>query len=77
MLTILFQREFYSPHRPRIPRNPEELPPAEPLLPGHTLLRPSFGMLKSAVKYPHKDNTDRLVYGNTNNLGITYVNVVK
>jgi hypothetical protein len=53
-----------------VPKYPEELPEAEPILPGHTLLRPTKDMLKSAAKFPHKD-TDTAVYGNMNNLGIT------
>lgn len=44
---------------------------AEPILPGHTLIRPSKQTLNSAVQYPSKDK-DSAVYGNLNNLGITY-----
>ncbi|KAG7304184.1 hypothetical protein JYU34_011119 [Plutella xylostella] len=33
---------------------PSDQPPSEPLLPGHTLLRPTLGSLKSAVKFPQK-----------------------
>ncbi|CAG5036506.1 unnamed protein product [Parnassius apollo] len=51
------------------PKRVEDLPKAEPILPGHTLLRPSLGMLKSAVQFPHNDVY--LVYGNLNNLGNT------
>ncbi|KAJ8733761.1 hypothetical protein PYW07_014312 [Mythimna separata] len=55
------------------PAAPNHLPEAEPILPGHTLLRPALGMLKSQVKFPHKDMGDGAgVYGNFNNLGITY-----
>ncbi|CAB3221041.1 unnamed protein product [Arctia plantaginis] len=54
------------------PGLPSHLPEAEPLLPGHTLIRPALGMLKSAVKFPHRDwEGGAGVYGNINNLGIT------
>lgn len=52
------------------PKYVEHLPEAEPIVPGHTLIRPSSEMLKSAVKYPQAD-LNNLVYGNLNNLGIT------
>nr|XP_034824128.1 uncharacterized protein LOC117981966 [Maniola hyperantus] len=55
-----------------IPQSVEDLPEAEPIQPGHTLLRPSRGMLKSSVKFPHKDAGDMAVYGNLKNLGITF-----
>ncbi|KAJ8735055.1 hypothetical protein PYW08_014305 [Mythimna loreyi] len=55
------------------PTSPNHLPEAEPILPGHTLLRPALGMLKSQVKFPHKEMDDGAgVYGNLNNLGISY-----
>ncbi|KAF9409662.1 hypothetical protein HW555_011036 [Spodoptera exigua] len=55
------------------PTIPSQLPEAEAILPGHTLIRPALGMLKSAVKFPHKDLNDGAgVYGNIDNLGITY-----
>nr|XP_049697777.1 uncharacterized protein LOC126054911 [Helicoverpa armigera] len=55
------------------PTRANQLPEAEPILPGHTLLRPALGMLKSAVKFPHKDlDNGAGVYGNIDNLGITY-----
>ncbi|XP_045503677.1 uncharacterized protein LOC123700487 [Colias croceus] len=54
-----------------VPRYPEHLPRAEKILPGHTLLKPAFGMLKSAVKFPHRD-ISQSVYGNIENIGISY-----
>ncbi|XP_059049458.1 uncharacterized protein LOC131844562 [Achroia grisella] len=55
------------------PSRPNHLPEAEPILPGHTLIRPALGMLKSSVKFPHKDSDNGAgVYGNINNLGIRY-----
>ncbi|XP_028165045.1 uncharacterized protein PF07_0086-like [Ostrinia furnacalis] len=52
---------------------PSHLPEAEPILPGHTLIRPALGMLKSSVKFPHKDQENGAgVLGNLNNLGIRY-----
>ncbi|XP_021208999.3 uncharacterized protein LOC105842952 [Bombyx mori] len=55
------------------PTDPEHLPAAEPILPGHTLLRPARGMLKSAVKFPHRDlNNGAGVYGNFDNIGIRF-----
>ncbi|XP_068629142.1 uncharacterized protein [Battus philenor] len=54
-----------------VPKSIEDLPEAEPILPGHTLIRPSLGMLKSAVSFPQKD-VKNFVYGNMGNLGITY-----
>ncbi|KAF9791328.1 hypothetical protein SFRURICE_021494, partial [Spodoptera frugiperda] len=55
------------------PRVPSHLPEAEAILPGHTLIRPALGMLKSAVKFPHKDlDNGAGVYGNIDSLGITY-----
>lgn len=54
-----------------VPRDPADLPEAEPMIPGHTLLRPSTLMLKSAVKFPHRDLSSAAVYGNTDNIGIT------
>ncbi|CAH2069004.1 unnamed protein product, partial [Iphiclides podalirius] len=53
------------------PKKVENLPKAERILPGHTLIKPSLGMLKSAAKYPQA-GLSNLVYGNLNNLGITY-----
>ncbi|KAI8430305.1 hypothetical protein MSG28_000615 [Choristoneura fumiferana] len=48
------------------------LPAAEPILPGHTLLRPALGMLKSAIKFPHRENENgEGVYGHIDNLGIS------
>ncbi|XP_050350362.1 uncharacterized protein LOC126773438 isoform X2 [Nymphalis io] len=56
-----------------LPSRASHLPEAEPILPGHTLLKPSLGMLKSAVKFPHKEMEDGAgVYGNIDNLGIRY-----
>ncbi|XP_046975677.1 uncharacterized protein LOC124541764 isoform X2 [Vanessa cardui] len=56
-----------------VPSRASHLPEAEPILPGHTLLKPSLGMLKSAVKFPHKELEDGAgVYGNIDNLGIRY-----
>ncbi|XP_072935922.1 uncharacterized protein [Epargyreus clarus] len=54
-----------------MPRFPEDLPRAEPIIPAHTLLKPALGMLKSSIKYPLRED-DMPVYGNLNNLGITY-----
>ncbi|XP_032516693.2 uncharacterized protein LOC116769652 [Danaus plexippus] len=54
-----------------VPESVEDLPRTEKIHPGHTLLRPAFGMLKSSVKFPHKD-VGGAVYGNLANLGITY-----
>ncbi|CAH0406172.1 unnamed protein product [Chilo suppressalis] len=49
------------------------LPEAESILPGHTLLRPALGMLKSSIKFPHKHLNDGAgVYGNYENIGIRY-----
>ncbi|CAH0722921.1 unnamed protein product, partial [Brenthis ino] len=56
-----------------VPKSLEDLPAAEPIHPGHTLLQPSFKMLKSQIKYPQK-RVSALVYGNLDNLGITYGN---
>lgn len=75
----LLSRRFYQ-YDPRelsnilgAPSRPSHLPEAEPILPGHTLLKPTLGMLKSAVKFPHKDLEDGAgVYGNIDNLGIRY-----
>ncbi|VVC97560.1 unnamed protein product [Leptidea sinapis] len=54
-----------------LPSRPSHLPEAEPIHPGHTLIRPALGMLKSAIKFPHKDLEDGAgVYGNYENLGI-------
>ncbi|XP_045761231.1 uncharacterized protein LOC123864661 isoform X1 [Maniola jurtina] len=56
-----------------VPSSPSHLPEAEPVLPGHTLLRPALGMLKSAVKFPHRELEDGAgVYGNIDNLGLRY-----
>ncbi|CAF4871557.1 unnamed protein product [Pieris macdunnoughi] len=56
-----------------VPSIPNHLPEAESILPGHTLIRPSLGMLKSAVKFPHRELEDAAgVYGNIENLGIRY-----
>lgn len=53
------------------PSYPSHLPEAEPILPGHTLMRPSLGMLKSAVKFPHREMANGAgVYGNIDHLGI-------
>ncbi|XP_062528715.1 uncharacterized protein LOC110386884 isoform X2 [Bombyx mori] len=49
----------------------EQLPGAQPLQAGLILLKPSRGDLISPAKLPYKDDTN-LVYGNTDNLGITY-----
>ncbi|RVE52043.1 hypothetical protein evm_003321 [Chilo suppressalis] len=70
---IKLLKRRYAGHRNVIgaPAHPEDLPAAEPILPGHTLIRPSLKMLKSAVKYPQKD-VKMAVYGNLDNLGITY-----
>ncbi|XP_063634259.1 uncharacterized protein LOC134804882 [Cydia splendana] len=54
-----------------VPSNQYHLPNAEPILPGHTLIRPTLGMLKSAVTFPHVDK-DAGIYGNPDNLGIRY-----
>ncbi|KAL0849831.1 hypothetical protein ABMA28_011770 [Loxostege sticticalis] len=52
---------------------PNHLPEAEPILPGHTLLRPALGMLKSSVKFPHRDQEDGAgVYGNDDTIGMKY-----
>ncbi|KAL0895384.1 hypothetical protein ABMA27_011517 [Loxostege sticticalis] len=52
---------------------PNHLPEAEPILPGHTLLRPALGMLKSSVKFPHRDQEDGAgVYGNDYTIGMKY-----
>ncbi|XP_073959149.1 uncharacterized protein [Choristoneura fumiferana] len=50
----------------------EVVPRDEPTPPGHSLIKPSSDTLESAAKYPHKDVSGSLVYGNLNNLGITY-----
>ncbi|CAK1548707.1 unnamed protein product [Leptosia nina] len=56
-----------------VPSSPSHLPEAEPVLPGHTLLRPALGMLKSAVKFPHRELENGAgVYGNFDNLGLRY-----
>ncbi|CAH2099526.1 unnamed protein product [Euphydryas editha] len=55
-----------------MPKSVEDLPRAEPIKPGHTLIQPSLGMLESAVKYPQKDVSGTAVYGNLKNLGLTY-----
>ncbi|XP_050684726.1 uncharacterized protein LOC126979453 isoform X2 [Leptidea sinapis] len=73
------RRSFYE-YDPRevsniigLPSRPSHLPEAEPIHPGHTLIRPALGMLKSAVKFPHKELEDGAgVYGNYENLGIRY-----
>ncbi|XP_075990624.1 uncharacterized protein LOC142986183 [Anticarsia gemmatalis] len=72
-------RRFFSFHPGQnsvilgAPRIPSHLPEAEPILPGHTLIRPALGMLKSSVKYPHKEMANGAgVYGNMDNLGITW-----
>ncbi|CAH2099528.1 unnamed protein product [Euphydryas editha] len=73
------ERRFYQ-YDPRelsnilgVPSRASHLPEAEPILPGHTLLKPTLGMLKSAVKFPHKELEDGAgVYGNIDNLGIRY-----
>ncbi|KAJ0181409.1 hypothetical protein K1T71_003494 [Dendrolimus kikuchii] len=55
------------------PNMPSHLPEGEAILPGHTLIRPALGMLKSAVKFPHKVLENGAgVYGNIENLGIRY-----
>ncbi|KAL0849832.1 hypothetical protein ABMA28_011771 [Loxostege sticticalis] len=52
---------------------PNHLPEAESILPGHTLIRPALGMLKSAVKFPHRDLEDGAgVYGNEDTIGMKY-----
>ncbi|XP_047507429.1 uncharacterized protein LOC125051262 [Pieris napi] len=56
-----------------VPKYVEHLPRAEKILPGHTLLKPSFGMLKSAVKFPQR-SVGNNVYGNINNIGIAFGN---
>ncbi|XP_045515143.1 uncharacterized protein LOC123708468 [Pieris brassicae] len=56
-----------------VPKYVEHLPRAEKILPGHTLLKPSFGMLKSAVKFPQRSLSNN-VYGNINNIGIAFGN---
>ncbi|XP_053601733.1 uncharacterized protein LOC128670243 isoform X2 [Plodia interpunctella] len=69
------QRRFYAPGGSilGVPSLPSHLPQAEPILPGHTLLRPALGMLKSAVKFPHREMENGAgVYGNPDNLGIRY-----
>ncbi|XP_061721398.1 uncharacterized protein LOC133528153 isoform X2 [Cydia pomonella] len=59
-----------------VPSNQWHLPDAEPILPGHTLLRPTLGMLKSAVTFPHVEHDIGTggagIYGNPSNLGIRY-----
>ncbi|CAH0722919.1 unnamed protein product, partial [Brenthis ino] len=78
-LFLVIARRFYQ-YDPReissilgVPSRPSHLPEAEPILPGHTLLRPAIGMLKSSVKFPHKDLEDGSgVYGNIDNLGIRH-----
>ncbi|KAG6447922.1 hypothetical protein O3G_MSEX005269 [Manduca sexta] len=70
----IIQRRNFLEREPLIlgvPQDPEDLPEAELILPGHTLIRPARGMLKSSVKFPQKDYGN-LVYGNLDNLGITY-----
>ncbi|XP_045515837.1 uncharacterized protein LOC123708886 isoform X3 [Pieris brassicae] len=75
-----YRRSSFYPLDPRevsnivgVPSQPNHLPEAESILPGHTLIRPSLGMLKSAVKFPHRELEDGSgVYGNIDNLGIRY-----
>ncbi|XP_048006636.1 uncharacterized protein LOC125241962 isoform X2 [Leguminivora glycinivorella] len=59
-----------------VPSSQWHLPNAEPILPGHTLIRPTIGMLKSAVTFPHVPIDIRSggagIYGNPSNLGIRY-----
>ncbi|CAG4920904.1 unnamed protein product [Colias eurytheme] len=76
---ILSRRRYYQfdprevSHIVGVPSLPNHLPEAEPILPGHTLIRPSLGMLKSAIKFPHQELEDGAgVYGNIDNLGIRY-----
>ncbi|KAJ2943963.1 hypothetical protein O0L34_g8286 [Tuta absoluta] len=55
------------------PSLPSHLPAAEPILPGHTLLRPALGMLKSSIRFPHRELENGAgVLGNYNNLGLKY-----
>ncbi|XP_045503651.1 uncharacterized protein LOC123700471 [Colias croceus] len=75
----IFRRSYYQfdprevSHIVGVPGLPNHLPEAEPILPGHTLIRPSLGMLKSAIKFPHQELEDGAgVYGNIDNLGIRY-----
>ncbi|XP_046972900.1 uncharacterized protein LOC124539632 isoform X3 [Vanessa cardui] len=56
------------------PQSIEELPRAEPIKPGHSLLQPNLDTLKSAARYPQKDVSGTAVYGNLKNLGISYGN---
>ncbi|KAJ0181411.1 hypothetical protein K1T71_003496 [Dendrolimus kikuchii] len=74
LLRMIQRRNFGHRGSPILgtPRDPEDLPEAEPILPGHSLLRPSMTMLKSAVKFPHRDVGTSAVYGNVDNIGITY-----
>lgn len=54
-----------------MPTLASHLPPAEYILPGHTLMRPGLGMLKSSIKFPHRDPDNGAgVYGHIDNLGI-------
>lgn len=56
-----------------VPNRPSHLPEAEAILPGHTLNRPTLGMLKSSLKFPHKELEDGAgVYGSFDNLGLKY-----
>ncbi|XP_013148435.1 PREDICTED: uncharacterized protein LOC106111014 [Papilio polytes] len=73
------RRTFFSYDRGEVtniagvPHSPKHLPLAEPIIPGHTLIRPALGMLKSSLKFPHMDFEDGSgVYGNTDNIGLRY-----
>lgn len=80
MLSVcfFFQRRAYFQFNPQSvstilgsPSEVNHLPAAEPILPGHTLLRPALGMLKSQIKFPHRELENGAgVYGNIANLGI-------
>ncbi|XP_026323545.1 uncharacterized protein LOC113232881 isoform X3 [Hyposmocoma kahamanoa] len=80
-LPIPMRRVYFEFHPQSVstilgaPSDISHLPPAEPILPGHTLLRPALGMLKSQVKFPHRELENGAgVYGNIANLGLKYGN---
>ncbi|KAL4707654.1 hypothetical protein ACJJTC_007004 [Scirpophaga incertulas] len=71
LLEIIKRRESDLNQIIDVPKKPKDLPKTEAILPGHTLQKPSVDIKQSAAKYPHK-NMEGAVYGNIQNLGITY-----
>lgn len=78
LFVYLFQRRSYFEFHPHsvstvlgAPDLISHLPPAEPIIPGHTLLRPALGMLKSQIKFPHRELENGAgVYGNIATIGL-------